>query len=425
MAGEPAGRGADIDVGMRLNDGLDALRIGLRAGLVHARWIVVDEQQRLRRRVAHEPGSLVDRALGFRALAQQDRGLPPEAQRETGLAVGEGRNHGPVVRRRPDHGDQVIGLQHGLAVGDDELAVAQDRGHQPAAQAQLAERAVTQLRVRRNSELDRFGLPVGKRGGCYAARIEVDLDVPRRELRCGEGGHAQPSVLRQVLQLRRHGHDPRDPRLLGEAACLHPDRIVQAGDHHRICLLQAGAPQHDAARGVALHGSDGPDRCRPAPAGRVGVDDHHVPAVAEPSEDRAGPLSGADDQCAHGAAPPGGGRPRIMSAARRCHHAQMQRWESLGGTPASAPAVTSWAEGEMQTFCIFADGQLWNRYWDGEAWHPVGDARGRADREPGRLLVGLGSHRPLRARQRREALALLVRARGLAALGAAGRASDL
>ena len=48
----------------------------------------------------------------------------------------------------------------------------------------------------------------------------------------------------------------------------------------------------------------------------------------------------------------------------------MDRWEALGGTPISAPAVTTWAQGEMQVFCIFPDGQLWNRYWDGEAWHP-------------------------------------------------------
>ena len=45
-------------------------------------------------------------------------------------------------------------------------------------------------------------------------------------------------------------------------------------------------------------------------------------------------------------------------------------WESLGGELASAPAVTSWAANEMQVFCIFPDGALWNRYWDGEAWHP-------------------------------------------------------
>lgn len=56
----------------------------------------------------------------------------------------------------------------------------------------------------------------------------------------------------------------------------------------------------------------------------------------------------------------------------------MHRWwdgtawstdESLGGTLASSPTVTSWAENEMEVFAIFQDGQMWNRYWDGAAWH--------------------------------------------------------
>ena len=48
----------------------------------------------------------------------------------------------------------------------------------------------------------------------------------------------------------------------------------------------------------------------------------------------------------------------------------MGTWASLGGELASAPAVTSWSATEQQVFAIFGDGQLWNRYWDGEAWHP-------------------------------------------------------
>lgn len=43
--------------------------------------------------------------------------------------------------------------------------------------------------------------------------------------------------------------------------------------------------------------------------------------------------------------------------------------ESLGGELAAPPAVTSWAKDEMQVFCVFVDGQLWSRYWDGAAWH--------------------------------------------------------
>ena len=43
--------------------------------------------------------------------------------------------------------------------------------------------------------------------------------------------------------------------------------------------------------------------------------------------------------------------------------------ESLGGTLASGPAVTAWAEDQMEVFAIFDDGQLWDRYWDGTSWH--------------------------------------------------------
>lgn len=43
--------------------------------------------------------------------------------------------------------------------------------------------------------------------------------------------------------------------------------------------------------------------------------------------------------------------------------------EQLGGELAAPPGVTSWAENEMQVFCVFGDGQLWSIYWDGAAWH--------------------------------------------------------
>jgi hypothetical protein len=43
--------------------------------------------------------------------------------------------------------------------------------------------------------------------------------------------------------------------------------------------------------------------------------------------------------------------------------------ESLGGTLASAPAVTAWGDEEMEVFAVMPDGELWDRYWDGEAWH--------------------------------------------------------
>ena len=32
--------------------------------------------------------------------------------------------------------------------------------------------------------------------------------------------------------------------------------------------------------------------------------------------------------------------------------------------------MTAWAENQLQVFCVFPDGELWNRYWDGASWHP-------------------------------------------------------
>ena len=43
--------------------------------------------------------------------------------------------------------------------------------------------------------------------------------------------------------------------------------------------------------------------------------------------------------------------------------------EDLGGNLTAPPAVTSWAENEMEVFAVFPDGELWNIYWDGVAWH--------------------------------------------------------
>lgn len=46
------------------------------------------------------------------------------------------------------------------------------------------------------------------------------------------------------------------------------------------------------------------------------------------------------------------------------------KWHSLEGSLASAPAAASWGDYEVQVFAIHADGELWNRYWDGTEWHP-------------------------------------------------------
>jgi hypothetical protein len=57
------------------------------------------------------------------------------------------------------------------------------------------------------------------------------------------------------------------------------------------------------------------------------------------------------------------------SASRERRFNPMQKWESLGGQVGSRPAVVSWAANEMQVFFIGPDGQLWDTYWDGAAWH--------------------------------------------------------
>lgn len=44
-------------------------------------------------------------------------------------------------------------------------------------------------------------------------------------------------------------------------------------------------------------------------------------------------------------------------------------WTSLGGELVFGPTAASWGTEETQVFAIHADGQLWNRYWDGGRWH--------------------------------------------------------
>ena len=53
--------------------------------------------------------------------------------------------------------------------------------------------------------------------------------------------------------------------------------------------------------------------------------------------------------------------------------------DDLGGTCASAPAVVTWAVDRMEVFAIFPDGALWDRYWDGTAWHPWESLGGSLD----------------------------------------------
>jgi len=53
--------------------------------------------------------------------------------------------------------------------------------------------------------------------------------------------------------------------------------------------------------------------------------------------------------------------------------------EPLGGTLASAPAVTAWGDEDMEIFAVMPDGELWDRYWDGEAWHAWESLGGELD----------------------------------------------
>ena len=51
------------------------------------------------------------------------------------------------------------------------------------------------------------------------------------------------------------------------------------------------------------------------------------------------------------------------------------------GRSASAPAATAWAVDQLQVFAdVRATAQLWNRYWDGAAWHAWESLGGELDR---------------------------------------------
>jgi hypothetical protein len=45
-------------------------------------------------------------------------------------------------------------------------------------------------------------------------------------------------------------------------------------------------------------------------------------------------------------------------------------WTTLGDDVTSVAAAASWGDFETQIFALKADGQVWNRYWDGQSWHP-------------------------------------------------------
>lgn len=45
-------------------------------------------------------------------------------------------------------------------------------------------------------------------------------------------------------------------------------------------------------------------------------------------------------------------------------------WQSLGGSLASAPAVTSWGPNRLDVFAQGTDNALWHKWWDGVSWGP-------------------------------------------------------
>jgi hypothetical protein len=55
--------------------------------------------------------------------------------------------------------------------------------------------------------------------------------------------------------------------------------------------------------------------------------------------------------------------------------------------------VTAWAVGELQVFAVFPDGAMWNRYWDGAAWHPWESLGGELDPARGAAASSWGADR--------------------------------
>jgi len=43
-------------------------------------------------------------------------------------------------------------------------------------------------------------------------------------------------------------------------------------------------------------------------------------------------------------------------------------WESLGGELTGQPAASSWGADRLDVFAAGRDGQLWHRWWNGQEW---------------------------------------------------------
>jgi hypothetical protein len=51
-------------------------------------------------------------------------------------------------------------------------------------------------------------------------------------------------------------------------------------------------------------------------------------------------------------------------------HQVAKRWTALGGALRTGAAAAAWGQtGETEIFALHEDGELWDRYWDGDAWH--------------------------------------------------------
>jgi hypothetical protein len=58
---------------------------------------------------------------------------------------------------------------------------------------------------------------------------------------------------------------------------------------------------------------------------------------------------------------------------------------------ASPPAATAWAPDQLEVFAVFDDGELWDRFWDGETWHPWESLGGKLALGPSPAALFLGS----------------------------------
>jgi hypothetical protein len=64
------------------------------------------------------------------------------------------------------------------------------------------------------------------------------------------------------------------------------------------------------------------------------------------------------------------------------------QWEDLGGTLASAPAVSSWAPNRLDTFVRGTDNAVWHKWWDGSRWSDWESLGGNLTSDPAAVSWG-------------------------------------